>query len=154
VADDDALGLPRKNPFNRGLRFSLLQEKRTAHTEENLASWIVHSSHTRGEAPWLPEFIQLEVDYGVGKYERSGLPMEEDEFSENAARNRRLVNLFSPFVGRLRAQVSLELHLDAACARTLAYMRGGPGDRVWKRAGPLSDMSGRRQRAARRSCAC
>jgi hypothetical protein len=85
VADDDALGLPRKNPFNRGFRFLLLQEKRKAHAEKNLAVWIVHSSHTRGEAPWLPEFVELEVDYGVGKDERSGLLMEKDEFSENAA---------------------------------------------------------------------
>ncbi len=140
MTDDDPFGLPRKDPLNRGFRFSPLQEKRKAHAEKDLTVWIEHSSHPRGEAPWLREFFELEIDYCVGKYEGFGLSVEEDEFSEKAARDCPLVDLVSPFVGRLRAQVPLEVDVDAACPSAFARAWGSPRDRFWKCAGPLSDM--------------
>jgi hypothetical protein len=48
-----------------------------------------------------------------GEDERSGLIVEEDEFTEEPARNRCLVDLVAPFIGCFRVQVFLELHVGS-----------------------------------------
>src|SRR6516162_3781132 len=123
MGEGDALRLPRKDRADSGPRFSPLQEHRQSHAEEDLAPWIVHSGHPSGEPPGLCQLVELKVDDGVGEHERLCALVKENNLSEDAARDGGLVDIVAPLFRRGRAQVPLELDVDAASPSPASYAR-------------------------------
>ena len=79
-----------------------------------------HSGQLGGEPPWLPDHIKLKVYDGVSQYEGFRLLVEENNLPENSSGNRGLINFGAPFLRRFDADVSIEMHIDAPRAGTLA----------------------------------
>lgn len=121
MSDGDAVRLPRENSLNGSLRLSLLKEKWKAHTKENLAVRVVHPRQASSKAPRLRKLDELKIDDGIGEHQRPRVFMEKDELTEDAARNRRLIDLVPPFVGAMGAQLTFEVDVGSTSACAPAY---------------------------------
>ncbi|XNY09618.1 hypothetical protein ACMFL9_32180 (plasmid) [Sinorhizobium meliloti] len=91
MAEQDTLRFPRVDLSDGGFGPLPLEEERQSHPEEYPAVRMVHAGEPRDSSPRLSDLVQLDVDDGIGKDQRLGRLVKENEFLEVAAGEKRLV---------------------------------------------------------------
>ncbi|XNO42119.1 hypothetical protein ACL2DZ_08525 (plasmid) [Sinorhizobium meliloti] len=88
MAEQDTLRFPRVDLSDGGFGPLPLEEERQSHPEEFPAVRMVHAGEPRDSSPRLSDLVQLDVDDGIGKDQRLGRLVKENEFLEVGRRGK------------------------------------------------------------------
>jgi hypothetical protein len=123
MTEQNVVGLPRVDSFERRLCLPPLQQLRQAHAKEYLPAGIVHTSELCRRSPRLWHLVQLDVDNRVRENQRLRSSMEENKLLKVSTGKQRLVDVLPPFLRRIGGEVSRKRDIDVPSARSLAYTR-------------------------------
>jgi hypothetical protein len=106
MAEYNSLRLPRVDFFDRRFRLSPLEEQRQPHAKEYLPPRMIHSGELGDCSPRLGNLIQFDVNDRISEYQCPRSFVKENVLLEIAAGKKQLVDLFTPFIGRVGVKVS------------------------------------------------